>query len=530
VTGSPAGPERAYDAVVVGGGHNGLVAAVTLAEHGRSVLVCEAGPRLGGAIATEELTLPGFRHDVFSSVYPAAVASPVLSRLPLARYGLRWVHPPVAMAHPLPGGRAAVLHRDLDRTVEALERLTPGDGRRWQAFAAPYLRSFGALRATMLGGFPPVGGGLRLAAGLRLTGVLEFARLVLLPASALAAELFEGQEARAWLYGSVLHGDVPPEEAGSAIAGVYLQLLGHAVGWPSPEGGAARLIDALTGYLHDLGGYTRTGAPVARVLAEGGRVTGVALASGERVRTGTVIADLTPAGLVRVAGPALDPGYVARLARFRPGPETVKVDWALSGPVPWEAPEAREAGTVHVGGRAQEILDGLRRARAGQAPERPVLLFGQQSLADPTRAPAGQHTAWAYTHPPAGLDWATAADEAVERIEAQVERFAPGFRDRILARHVLTPDDLQGRNANLHRGDVGGGSYALDQVVFRPLPSLSPYRTPLAGLYLGSASTFPGGASHGVPGHAAARLALARMRLRRLVPGRRAAQPRPRRP
>jgi phytoene dehydrogenase-like protein len=508
-----------YDAVVVGGGHNGLVAAITLAEHGRSVLVCEAEPRLGGAVATDELTLPGFRHDVFSAVYPAAAASPVLSRLPLERHGLRWVHPPVAMAHPLPGGRAAALYRDVERTAASLDALAPGDGRHWEAFATPYVEHFGALRATMLAGFPPIAGALRLTAGLRLSGILEFARLLLLPASALGAELFASEGARAWLYGSVLHGDVPPDESGSAIAGAYLNLLGHGAGWPSPEGGAGRLVDALVGHLHELGGQTRTQAPVEQVVAAGGRVRGVRLASGETVRADTVIGDLTPAGLVRLAGHALPADYVAKLGRFRPGPETIKVDWALSAPVPWEAEEVRRAGTVHVGGPADEILRSLRQQRAGALPDAPFLLFGQQSLADPTRAPAGQHTGWAYTHPPANVDWATETDRMVDRMEAQVERFAPGFRDRIIARHVLPPAGLEALNRNLRRGDVGAGSYALDQVVFRPLPKLFPYRTPIGGLYLGSASTFPGGATHGVPGHAAARLALAESRLRRLVPG-----------
>lgn len=511
-------PDRTYDAVIVGGGHNGLTAAITLARRGRSVLVCEAGDRLGGSIATEELTLPGFRHDVFSSVYPAAVASPVLRRMPLHRYGLRWIHPPVAMAHPLPDGNAAVLYRDLDRTAEHLDRLHPGDGRGWHRFAAPYIRHFDAVRATMLAGFPPLLGAARLTAALRLGGTLEFARLLLMPASALAAELFRGEHAPAWLFGSVLHGDVPPDESGSAIAGAYLNLLGHGAGWPSPEGGAGRLVEALAGYLHDLGGEVRTNAAVTQITAEGRSVSGVVLDDGPVVRARTVICDLTPTAFLRLAGHALPAAYTGKLRRFRGGPPTLKVDWALSDPVPWDAPEARQAGTVHVGGAAGDILRAVHQQRAGTMPERPFLLFGQQSLADPTRAPDGKHTAWAYTHPPVGMDWSGGTDEAVERVEVQVERFAPGFRDRILARHVMAPADLEGRNRNLEGGDVGAGSYSLDQVVFRPIPSLSPYRTPLRGLYLGSAATFPGGAAHGVPGHAAASLALAEAPLRRFLP------------
>lgn len=502
-------PVERYDALVVGAGPNGLSAAITLARRGRSVLVLESTARPGGGVVTEELTLPGFRHDVFSSVYPAAVASPVFARMPLDRHGLRWVHPPVAMAHPMPDGRAAALHLGLEPTVESLERLAPGDGRAWEAFIGPYVRHFEALRRTMLGGFPPVGGAVRLLAALGLDGVLEFARLLLMPAGALAGELFRGEHAPAWLYGSALHGDVPPEESGSAIAAVYLNVMGHAVGWPSPAGGADGLSGALVSYLHALGGEVRTTSRVDHIVTARGRVAGVVLAGDERVRANIVVCDLGPRGLLRLAGDALPEHYRARMARFRPGPPTVKLDWALSGPVPWEAPEAREAGTVHVGGPAGEISDSLAQVRAGQVPERPFLLFGQQSLADPTRAPARKHTAWAYTHVPPGLDWRGEQDKQVERIETQVERFAPGFRDRILARNVLTPEGMQSRNVNLIAGDVGGGSYALDQVVFRPVPGLAPYRTPIRGLYIGSASAFPGGAVHGVPGHAAARLALA---------------------
>jgi phytoene dehydrogenase-like protein len=255
---------------------------------------------------------------------------------------------------------------------------------------------------------------------------------------------------------------------------------------------------------------------VTRVIAVRGRAAGVEIAGGERIRADIVVADLTTRGLLQVAGDVLPDGYRAKLARFRFGPNTVKLDWALSGPVPWTAPVARTAGTVHVGGFAREIIAAVTQLRLGELPERPFLLSGQQSLFDPTRAPAGQHTAWAYTRVPSGVDWAAEEDGQVRRMEAQVERFAPGFRDRILARSVLTPPAMEARNANLVGGDVGGGSYALDQVLFRPIPGLVPYRTPVRGLYLGSASAFPGGAVHGVPGHAAARLALAESGLRRV--------------
>jgi phytoene dehydrogenase-like protein len=487
------------DALVIGSGPNGLAAAIRLAEAGRRVTVLEAADHWGGAVRTEELTLPGFRHDTFSSVYPAAAASPVFARMPLDRHGLEWVHPAACSAHPLPGGRAAVLYRDVAATAATLEALAPGDGERWAAFAGPLLDRFDAVRDTLLSGFPPLKGPLRL---LRAGGALRLARVLPEPATWLAGRLFHAGGARAWLYGAAMHGDTLPGRPGSAIAAAYLNLLGHAVGWPSPRGGAGKLADALVGHLRSLGGEVRTGALVTRVHASGRRVTGVELGGGERVGGDTVIADVMPHALARLADfPAW---YRRLLGRYAYGPATLKLDWALDGPIPWENEAVRGAGTVHVGGDEPELLAAIAAAGRG-LPERPFLLLGQQTVADPTRAPEGRHTAWAYTHGPQdGVDWSGHAD----RVEAQVERFAPGFRDRILARHVLSPADMQARDANLIGGDVGGGSYRLDQVVFRPVPALSPYRTPVKGLFLGSAAAFPGGAVHGVPGDAAARAAL----------------------
>jgi phytoene dehydrogenase-like protein len=497
------------DAIVVGAGPNGLAAAIRLAEAGRAVVVLEAADRPGGAVRTEELTLPGFHHDTFSSVYPAGAASPVFARMPLAEHGLEWVHPGACYAHPLPDGRAGVLYRDVDATVAALDRLHPGDGAAWKDFAQPFLESFDAVRATMLSGFPPVGGPLKLITQAGPRETVSFARLLPTSAVSLGRRLFDGADARAWLAGAALHGDTPPTGAGSAIAAFYLNLLGHAVGWPSPRGGAERLTDALVGHLRSLGGEVRTGARVERITAAGGRVTGAGVAGGEHLTAPIVIADVMPHALARLAGDALARWYRAVLSRYVYGPATLKVDWALDGPIPWANAEVRQAGTVHVGGTEDELLATVAAAADG-LPDRPFLLLGQQSVADPTRAPAGQHTAWAYTHGPHAVDWVGEQDRHVARVEAQVERFAPGFGERILARHVLGPAALEARNANLVGGDVGGGSYRLDQVLFRPWPSPSPYWTPLRGLYLGSAATFPGGAVHGVPGDAAARLALRR--------------------
>ncbi len=490
------------DAVVIGSGPNGLAAAIRLAEAGRHVVVLEAADAPGGAVRTEELTLPGFHHDTYSAVYPASVASPPFARMRLEQHGLEWIHPDACSAQPLAGGEAVVLYRSLERTVASLNAQAPGDGDAWRTFVRPFLEHFPAVRDTMLHGFPPVRGPIRLAGRAGPDKLAQFMRLLLGSAVGLGDRIFAGGGSKAWLYGAATHGDAPPGRPGSAIAAFYLNLLGHAVGWPSPRGGAGRLADALVAHLEQLGGEVRTGARVERIMGSGGRVTGVGIAGGEELRAELVVADVLPGALVDMAGDALAGWYRAGLRAYKPGPATLKVDWALDGPIPWTNPEVRTSGTVHVGGGEQEMLASIGR-KPGAAP---FLLLGQQTIADPSRAPAGKHTAWAYTHGEPNTGWTG----SVEAVEEQVERYAPGFRDRILARHVLGPAELEARNANLREGDVGAGSYVLRQAVFRPIPRWSPYRTPLRGLYLGSAATFPGGAVHGVPGDAAARAALRR--------------------
>lgn len=496
------------DAIVIGAGPNGLAAAIRLAGAGRQVTVLEAADAPGGAVRTEELTLPGFRHDVFSAVHPAGAASPVFAAMGLERYGLEWIHPEACVAHTLTPDRSAILYRDVATTAASLDALHPGDGEAWADFVAPYLRSFDAVKRTMLSGFPPVAGPLRLLAGIGPLRLAEFTRLLATSSVSLGHRLFEGDGARAWLHSAAAHSDAPADAPGSAIAAFYLNLLGHAVGWPSPRGGSQAITDALVAHLRSFGGEIRTGARVVGVESTGRRVTGVRLADGERLGATTVVADVSPRALAAMASDGLPSRYRRALERFTYGASTLKVDWALDGPIPWSDPAVRTAGTVHVGGPEPEFLATGREAARG-LPDRPFLLAGQQTVADPTRAPEGKHTAWAYTHGPReGVDWAAAEPFHVERMEAQIERFAPGFRELILARHVLGPGALEARNANLVGGDVGGGSYKLSQVVFRPTPGLDPYRTPLRGLFIGSASAFPGGAVHGVPGDSSARAAL----------------------
>ena len=504
-----------YDAVVVGAGPNGLAAAIRLAEADLSVLLVEAEDRIGGAVKTDELTLPGFLHDTYSSVYPAGAASPVFSRMPLEKHGLRFIHPEVAMSHVLDGGRGASLYKDLDLTANSLDGLRPGDGESWKEFILPYVENWDVLKKAMMEGFPPVWGGLRAALRLGYKGSLETGRVVLQPAAALADELFSGDGAKAWFYGTALHGDVAPGAAGSAVFGFYLNLLGHIAGWPVAEGGSGRLSGALASYFESLGGEIRTSSPVEEVLARNGRVTGV-VTGGEEVRTSLAVCDVTPHGLLGISDGLLPDSYKKRMARFRYGPGSLKIDHALSRPIPWAYEAARGAGTLHIGGGTQELDENISREKLGYLPEKPFMLAAQPSVADTSRAPEGHHTFWAYTHVPRGVDWNKHTEEHVERMESQIERFAPGFRDLILERHVITPVGLENQNRNLVGGDVNAGSQAPDQLFFRPIPALSPYRTPVRGLFVGSASVFPGGAVHGVPGDAAARSALTDIRLRRV--------------
>ena len=466
-----------YDAVVIGSGPNGLAAAITIAQAGRSVLVREAADTLGGGTRSEELTLPGFTHDVCSGFHPLGAASPFFRTLPLAEHGLEFVHAPAPLAHPLDDGTAVMLERSVGETAAGLVEDDEAYRRLFGRLAADWAR----LEESLLG---PV-----IRPPRHPVALARFALHALRSADNAARSLFRTERARALFAGCSGHAMVPADMTPTAAVGFVLLTLGHVAGWPVARGGSQRIADALASYLRSLGGEIETGAPV------------VSLA--ELPRTRAVLCDVTPRQLLRIAGDRLPPSYRRALERYRYGPGAFKVDYALDGPIPWRAPECARAACLHLGGTMEEIAASERVAWEGRESERPFVLIGQQSLHDPTRAPDGAHTAWAYCHVPNG-----SAADMTERIEAQIERFAPGFSDHILARHAMTPADLERRNQNIVGGDINGGAQDLPQVLARPALRVVPYSTPVPGLFICSASTPPGGGVHGMCGHLAARAAL----------------------
>ncbi len=520
------------DVVVIGAGANGLVAANLLADRGLEVVVCEEQPVPGGAVKSAELTRPGFTHDQFSAFYPFAAASPVISSLGLEEHGLRWRRAPLVVAHPTAEGPTAVLSTDPEETAASLDAFAPGDGDGWRRLSAFWERISGPFLEAFFAPFPPVRGTAKLAAELRLEGLLELARMGPLPVRRLADEHFSGAGGGLLLAGNALHADLTPDSAGSAMFGWILCGLGQQNGFPVPEGGAGRLTDALVARLAAAGGELRCGVPVERIVVDGGRAVAVE-SGGERIeaREG-IVADVDAPSLYRrLVGPEhLPDRLLERLERFQFDNSTVKVDWALNAPIPWESEQARRAGTVHVA----ESMDLLTRATTDlqmrMIPERPFLVMGQYAATDPTRAPRGAETAWAYTHVPQHARGDTAGeivgrwDEAekeiyADRIEGEVERFAPGFRDTIIERSIMGPRDLERLNSNLVGGAINAGTAQLyQQAIFRPVPGNGRAETPIGGLFLGSASAHPGGGVHGAPGSNAARALLAARRRRRWSP------------
>ncbi|MGN6391257.1 MAG: phytoene desaturase family protein [Gemmatimonadales bacterium] len=468
---------NAPDAVVVGSGPNGLAAGIVLAGAGLRTLVREAQATVGGGLRSAELTLPGFIHDVCSAVHPLACSSPFFRSLPLERYGLEWIQPPAPLAHPLDGGTAAMLERSVEDTARGLGP----HGHHWSRLFGTFAREWDLLAEDVLA--PPI----RVPRHPLL--MTRFGAEALLPATVLARAL-RGVPARGLFAGNAAHAFLSLEQPGTAAFGLLLSIAGHGVGWPIARGGSQRIADALVGYFLSLGGEVQTDAKVERL---------------EELRSARiVILDLGPRQLARIAGTLLPHRYHRRLERYRYGAAAFKLDWALDGPVPWTAAECLRSATVHLGGTLEEIVASEAAHERGEVHDRPFVLFVQPTLFDPSRAPPGRHTAWAYCHVPNG--WTADVTELIER---QVERFAPGFRDRILARSVITPAEFERRNANLVGGDVNGGAMDLAQVFRRPVFGPTPYRTPLKGVYLCSASTPPGGGVHGMGGYFAAQAALA---------------------
>ncbi|MGA7730842.1 MAG: NAD(P)/FAD-dependent oxidoreductase [Chloroflexia bacterium] len=467
---------QSYDAIVVGSGPNGLAAGITLARAGRHVLILEGHDTVGGGTRTTELTLPGFLHDICSAIHPLGVGSPFFRTLPLSRYGLRWIEPPAQVAHPLDDGTAVLLYRSVRDTAKGLGRDAPA----YRLFIGSLARAWPQVERTVLGPirFPR-----------HPFALARFGLPALLPASLLARIAFRGERARAFFGGLAAHSMLPLTDIASAAPGRVLGIFGHCYGWPLPVGGSQSLANALAAHFRSLGGHIVTGHLVRSL--------------DELPSAPSVLFDVSPRNLIELAGDQLPPGYKKQLGKFRYGPGVFKIDYALSGPVPWRARECSLAATIHLGGTLSEIEQSERAVWKGVPSERPFVLAAQQSLFDGTRAPAGSHTLWAYCHVPNG-----STIDMTEPIEAQIERFAPGFRDLILSRHVMSPADMQAYNPNYIGGDINGGAQDLRQLFTRPLPRLDPYSTPNPRLFLCSASTPPGGGVHGLCGYHAARSVL----------------------
>jgi phytoene dehydrogenase-like protein len=490
--------------VVVGAGHSGLVCAAHLARAGFAVTVLEQAEQPGGAVSSHTDTLPGFVHDRCAGFFPLTLASPAFDGLGV-RERLAWVNPDLPMAYPTADGTAIALYRDMDATVASLESVAPGAGRGWREAVEPLMARQGrVLRAALTPAFPPVRDGIALALGLRRDGV-DLARLLLASSATFGREVLRDERAAAWFSSSAMHADLTPGTAGGGAFALALKLLGHVVGWGYPRGGAGRLADALVARVRELGGDVRCGARVDAVIVRRGRVVGVRVNGGDGVPADAVVIALSAARVARLLPADGLPGRLMRRLRdWRYGLGTFKVDYALSGPVPWTSPEPRRAGVVHVGGPLAALFRAHQQAGAGQVPEHPSLVVGQHSLHDDSRAPAGRHTLYVYAHVPQRLD--VPVDEVAERIERRLEQFAPGFGSLVLARAVRTPGDLERENPSLVGGDIAGGSCELDQqLVFRPAPELFRGRTPVRGLYLAGPSVHPGAGVHGVSGAAAAR-------------------------
>ena len=511
----PSSSRSDWDAIVVGAGHNGLVAANLLADRGWRVLVLEAYERPGGAVASVvDQPAPGFVTDLFSAFYPlAGVPGPIRS-LGLEAYGLRWSHAPDVLAHVLPDGRSAVVSRDLARTCASVASFAEEDGIKWAGLAREWDRVGPPLLRAILDPFPPVRGAVGLAAALR-TSALRFARLGLSSAWQWTQDEFEGDGARLLVAGNAAHADLPITAPGSALFGWLLAMVAQRHGFPVPRGGSGQLTNALVQRFESRGGTIVCATSVARVIVEDGRARGVVTASGDEHLARHVLADVDAPRLFHdLVGDGLLPdGLAADLERFSWDPSTLKVNWALSAPIPWSSADVGRAGTVHLDADLAGLADYTHALSTARTPERPFLLLGQMTTADPTRSPEGTESVWAYTHLPRRPWSSQEVDDRVTRIEAVVESHAPGFLERVIGRSVQGPDQLAAADANLGLGSINAGTSQLfQQLVLRPTPSLGRAETFIDGLYLAGASAHPGGGVHGACGSNAARAALLRDR------------------
>ncbi|MFC1926632.1 phytoene desaturase family protein [Chloroflexota bacterium] len=464
-----------YDAVVVGSGPNGLAAAITLAQEGFSVLVLEATQSIGGGMRSGEITLPGYVHDICSAIHPLAVASPFFKKHNLFQEGLEWIYPPAAVAHPLDDGTALLLERSIEATGETLG----SDSGSYHDLMTSLVRNWDKLVHDVLGPlrFPR-----------HPLVFMRFGLKARLSAKSLAASCYKAERARNLFAGIAAHSILPFETLGSAAIGLILGAAGHAVGWPIAKGGSQKIADAMS----------------ARLLALGGEITTeVTVRSMEDIPAArAVIFDVTPKQLAQIAGHRFPVEYHRRLEQHLPGPGVFKMDWALDGPIPWKSEQCARAGTVHIGGTFDEIAEAERVVGQGEHPHKPFIILAQQSLFDSTRAPAGKHTSWAYCHVPNG-----STIDMSDRIESQIERFAPGFRDIVLARSCMSPMDMEAYNANYIGGDIVGGIQSFSRLFVRPLGRFSAYSTPSRGIYICSSSMPPGAGVHGMCGYYAARAA-----------------------
>lgn len=521
---------QAHDAIVIGAGPNGLVAANRLLDAGWSVLVLEAQPTIGGAVRSDTDVYDGFVHDAFSTFYPLAAASPVIKSFGLEDHGLTWRHAPAVLAHPLPDGDWSILSRDRHVTAGLMEQRQPGDGAAWLEMVRQWDTIGDSLVQALISPFPPVKHGLGALAKLRKVGGLNFVKTLLTPAVEMGRWRFEHEGPRLLLAGNAGHADIPLDSPGSGLMGLLMTMLGQTVGFPVPEGGAGRLTDALASRVLSLGGEIRCDAEVTKIVVDGGRASAVRTADGQQFRADrAVIADVVAPNLF---GHLLDredvPASVTKaMKHFELDPGTVKVDWALDGPVPWTSPPSIAPGTVHIADSVDQMTEALGQVTARAIPDKPFLLTGQMTTTDPTRSPVGTESLWAYTHVPQqatrddgdgsirGTWDRDDCERFADRMQARIEQYAPDLASRIVARRVMGPREMEARDANLIGGSINGGTSQLhQQLIFRPVPGMGRAETGIAGLYLGSASAHPGGGVHGAPGSNAARAAVLHDRLR----------------